>query len=171
MSFASHKFLTPAEDLHLSVLLDKERSRNSLILTLLRRYGMRQSELLLLRPCDLNPEAKSMKIPGLKGSNPRELPLSDDLFLRLSEQAATCPSEDMKIFPIGRHMVQAIWRYWRPCNKPLHALRHTFAIEMYKKTQDIHLVKNLLGHKSIANTLIYLDFVQSQDEFRKALVG
>ena len=39
------------------------------------------------------------------------------------------------------------------------------------RTKDIHLVRNLLGHKNINNTLIYLDYVQSQDDFRKALVG
>lgn len=132
---------------------------------------MRQSELLLLCPCDLNLETKSMKVHGLKGSNSRELPMTDELFERLKEQADLCATDEMRIFPISRHMVQNIWRFWRPVKKPLHALRHTFAIEMYKKTQDIHLVKNLLGHRSIANTMIYLDFVQKQDEFRKALVG
>ena len=36
-----------------------------------------------------------------------------------------------------------------------HTLRHTFATMMYKKTQDILLVKELLGHKTIISTQVY----------------
>lgn len=169
--FSTDKYLTPTEDLMLSFILNKKKSRDTLMLTLLRKYGMRQSEMLMLRPCDINVEIRTMKIQGLKGSNSRELPLTDELFARIMYEVSKCPGDDMKIFPIGRKRLFAIWAFYRPVKKPLHALRHSFGVEMYKKTKDLHLVKNLLGHKSIASTMIYLDFVQSQEEFRKALVG
>jgi len=39
----------------------------------------------------------------------------------------------------------------------LYDLRHFFATMLYHKTKDILLVKRQLGHKSINNTLIYID--------------
>jgi integrase len=39
----------------------------------------------------------------------------------------------------------------------LYDLRHYFATMLYHKTKDILLVKQQLGHKSINNTLIYID--------------
>jgi integrase len=39
----------------------------------------------------------------------------------------------------------------------LYDLRHYFATMLYHKTKDILLVKRQLGHKSINNTLIYID--------------
>jgi len=39
----------------------------------------------------------------------------------------------------------------------LYDLRHYFATMLYHKTKDILLVKQQLGHKSINNTLVYID--------------
>jgi site-specific recombinase XerC len=36
-----------------------------------------------------------------------------------------------------------------------HALRHAFAMRLYRKTGDLLLVKQALGQQSIASTLIY----------------
>jgi len=36
-----------------------------------------------------------------------------------------------------------------------HALRHTFAMAVYRKSGDIHLVQRALRHRSIASTLVY----------------
>ncbi len=38
-----------------------------------------------------------------------------------------------------------------------HKLRHYYATSVYNKSLDICLVKELLGHKSITMTQIYLD--------------
>ncbi len=42
--------------------------------------------------------------------------------------------------------------------KTLHSLRHTFAVRMLIKTDNIELVKNLLGHSDLKTTEIYLKF-------------
>lgn len=36
-----------------------------------------------------------------------------------------------------------------------HALRHTFATGLYRRTGDVALVQRALGHRSIASTLVY----------------
>jgi len=40
-----------------------------------------------------------------------------------------------------------------------NTLRHTFAFELYKLTNDIKIVQEKLGHKSIHSTKIYTDLV------------
>ena len=36
-----------------------------------------------------------------------------------------------------------------------HVLRHTRATDLYRKTGDLLVVKELLGHRSVASTLVY----------------
>lgn len=171
MSLNSSKFLSKEEDARLLSLLHRHENRDTLMLLLLRRYGMRAGELLSLRVKDLNSATKTMMVPGSKGSNPREFPLSDELWARLSAQARHFISDTDRVFLISYIRLHQIWGEYRPVKKHLHSLRHTLGIEMYQKTKDIRLVQKILGHRSISNTMIYLDFAYTQDEFRKALVG
>lgn len=166
----SKKFLNKEEDLHLKMLLQKERNRNTLILSMLRHYGMRASELLSLRPIDINHVERSIHIVGLKGSKERTLPLTDEFYERLQEYVNVCPSDEIAIFGIGYRRLVQIWNYWRPCRKKLHALRHTCAVELYMKTKDIKLVQMVLGHLDIRTTMIYQDFTYSQEEFKKVFL-
>ena len=48
-----------------------------------------------------------------------------------------------------------------------HSLRHSFAIGIYKRSRDILLVKEALGHRNIESTLIYARIDESQ--LRRAL--
>ena len=36
-----------------------------------------------------------------------------------------------------------------------HALRHSFATALYRRTEDVLLVKEALGHRSVASTVVY----------------
>lgn len=164
----STKFLDDAEDQALLGLLNRSRCRNSLMIALLRNYGMRSGELLRLRPSSINKASRSIRVCGLKGSSPREFPLSDDHYSRL---IALCKSDDRPIFDITKQRLGQIWNKWRPAKKKLHSLRHTCAVNLYKAHRDIKLVQKVLGHKSISNTMIYMDFVYTQEEFRNVFLG
>ena len=37
----------------------------------------------------------------------------------------------------------------------VHSLRHSFAASLYRRTGDVLLVKEALGHRSISSTLVY----------------
>lgn len=163
------KFLSDAEDEHLNALLSKDQSRDGLMLTVLRVCGMRPNELLRLRRCDLFPEKPSILVHGSKNSNDRELPIRRDLFERLEAQAAG-KDFDARIFDISYNRLGEIWRFYRPCKKPLKSLRHTLADRTYRKTKDIRIVQQTLGHKSITSTMIYQTYTYSQDELAKALL-
>lgn len=45
-----------------------------------------------------------------------------------------------------------------------HKLRHYYATSIYQKSLDIYLVKELLGHKSIQMTQIYLDINKEENQ-------
>ncbi len=44
----------------------------------------------------------------------------------------------------------------------VHSLRHRFAIQLYRKTGDLLLVQQALGHRSIASTTVYARADQSR---------
>lgn len=165
------KFLDSTELAELTRILgmDQSDSRNSLLIKLALNTGARASELLNLRRIDVSTIDRSVYLTGLKGSNDREIPLDNALFSSLQAYLAT--HSDERVFPIGYTTLLKIWHYYRPVKKKFHSLRHTFAVNLYKNTKDIHLVKLALGHKSIKNTEIYLNFVYSQTEMRKLLLG
>ncbi len=174
-SLNKNKYLLSPEKERLEQILSqfsKKNLRDCLLLQLALKTGARAQELLNVERSDINTFDKSLYIRGIKGSNDRELPLSADLFelfMRyLNFNEITAPTQ--KVFNISYNRYRQIWEMYRPTHKKLHSLRHTFAIELYKKTKDIRLVQFALGHRNITNTMIYADYVYSQQELRKLIL-
>lgn len=170
-SLNKNKYLLPPEVQRLRQLLEDYQDRdprNCFLLSLGLRTGGRARELLLLQKQDLNPYDQSVYVRGLKGSNDREIPLEGRFFEALMRFAAK--TEGPRLFPIGYHRLHQIWELYRPIPKKFHSLRHTFAIELYQKTKDLRLVQVALGHRNITNTMIYADYVYSQQELRKLIL-
>jgi integrase/recombinase XerC len=166
-----NKYLLPNELAHLEKILNEnieKEPRNCLALLLALKTGGRAQEILNLKRSNLNIYEESILIQGLKGSNDREIPLQSSLFKKLVNYANSLPSEEL--FPISYNRFRQIWDFYRPVPKKLHSLRHTFAIQIYKKTKDIRLVQVALGHRNVMNTMIYADYVYSQTELRKLIL-
>ena len=166
-----NKYLLPPEVERLrKILVDYQDQdpRDCLLLSLGLRTGARANELLQIQKTDLNPYDESVFIRGIKGSNDREIPLHRDFYrrLRIFAEKQTTPL----LFPISYHRLYQIWEFYRPIPKKFHSLRHTFAIELYQKTKDLRLVQVALGHRNITNTMIYADYVYSQQELRKLIL-
>lgn len=140
--------------------------RNATLLWLLLHTGARATEALNILASDLNHHDQTVFIRGIKGSNDRELPLPSWLFNRL----AALPTSP-KIFNISYNRLFQIWDDYKPVDKKLHSLRHTFAINLYKRSKDIRLVQVALGHRSINNTMVYADYLYSQEELRRLIVA
>ncbi len=173
-SLNKNKYLLPPELEELKRLVQAHRSRdtrNCLLLELAWRTGGRAQELLNIRFSDLNIHDQTVFIRGIKGSNDRELPLPSDFFKELFRYASPLKSgSDQLLFPISYDRLYQIWDLYKPAAKKFHSLRHTFAIELYQKTKDIRLLQVALGHRNIANTMIYADYVYSQTELRKLIL-
>jgi integrase len=142
--------------------------RNCTLLWTCLHSGARAQEVLNLRVEDLNTYDETVFFRGLKGSNDRELPVQSWLFQRLVHEITN--ARDETLFPITYNRLRQIWELYRPVHKKLHALRHTFAIRLYKKTKDLRLVQVALGHRNITNTMVYADYVYSQQELRKLIL-
>ena len=175
-SLNKNKYLLPPEvDRLQQLMLDHELRdlRNCLLIQVAIRTGARAQEVLNLNRADLNAYDESIFIRGLKGSNDREIPIPRDLFGKLhrySENLNRQSSAATRLFPITYDRLYQIWGLYRPVPKKFHALRHTFAIQLYQKTKDLRLVQVALGHRNITNTMVYADYVYSQQELKKLIL-
>jgi len=165
----SGKFLSEPEADHLeSVLLrklDSGEERNALMLLIAMRTGARAGELLAIKKSDFQYNARHVFIRGSKGSNDREVPMPDWLCKKIQAYVHRLPTE--RLFDISYERLTQIWYDFRPVKKRFHSLRHTFALRAYIQTKDIRLVQMALGHRSILNTLIYIDYVHRTSELKK----
>ncbi|MGC8999358.1 MAG: tyrosine-type recombinase/integrase, partial [Candidatus Bathyarchaeia archaeon] len=132
------------------------------LLQLLKETGMRVGEALRLKWTDVDFERRTVRISPEKGSLPRILPLSETAIAMLKR----IPKKAEKIFP-SRNVAQTIFYRRRKqlaykLNNPrllkigFHTFRHWKGTMEYHKTKDIIHVKELLGHRNIQNTLIYI---------------
>lgn len=174
-SLNKNKYLLEPEALKLEEILSRfidNDPRNCLLIQLALRTGARATELLNLKPEDINREDETILIRGIKGSKDREIPLSPKLFgqvVKYSERDEEVVKKGL-LFPISYSRLRQIWDFYRPTSKKFHSLRHTFAIRLYKKTKDVRLVQVALGHCNITNTMIYADYVYSQQELRRLIL-
>lgn len=170
-SLNKNKYLLAPERERLEHILNSFQDkdpRNCLLLWVALKTGARAQEILNLRKDDINRYDETLFIRGIKGSNDREIPIRHDLFQRLTRYADAQPGGD--VFKITYPRLWQIWEFYRPIPKKFHALRHTFAIELYQKTKDLRLVQVALGHRNITNTMIYADYVYTQSELRKLIL-
>jgi integrase len=141
----------------------------STMLQLLKETGMRVGEALRLRWVDIDPKQGTITVNDPeKNGRPRVLKVSDLLLTRLSKLPekdskkifgnATLSSFETNYY-IQRKHISAKLENPRLLQITFHTLRHWKATMEYHKTKDILHVMNLLGHRSIQNTLIYTQLV------------
>ena len=69
---------------------------------------------------------------------------------------------------------QAVRRVLESCGlyqrgKCVHALRHSYAVALYRRERDLRAVQKQLGHASIQTTQIYADVLD--EDIREQVVG
>lgn len=143
--------------------------RDKLILELLYGTGIRLAELLHLRDADIHSHDHTLKVLG-KGNRERIVPFPKQLmgiieayrthrdrviphtqpFLLVRNNGG--PAYPTMVYKI----VQKYLRTYTHADKQSpHVLRHTFATHLMHNGADLHAVKELLGHKSLAATQLY----------------
>ena len=169
MALTEKKFLTDEEFSCLLRLCDRHRTtRDSILIRFILFTGARSCEALAVTRDSLGKGCVALK--GAKGSNDRTIPLPPKFYKELIDYVDRVEGE--RLFPISTRMLRYIWRDYRPnFDKGVHCLRHTFGVRLYMNCEDIHAVKTALGHKSIINTQIYVDFVENVKTMRTKLNG
>jgi integrase len=133
------------------------------------------SEALRLRWIDINGNVIMINKP-VKGHYPRPIQVSNSLISMLN----ALPKTSERIFPTTYYNIARAYRVMRKqvakkLNNPrilkitLVTFRHWAATMLYHQTRNILLVKKLLGHKKIENTMKYTQLIQFKDsEFEVA---
>lgn len=165
----SRKFLSQSEREHLETFLISRLdldTRNATMLLTALHSGARATELLNLLWTDINIETGEIFLRTLKGGKPRPVVVPKVIRAALERLKALSPERP---FAISYNRLSEIWGIYRPVKKPFKALRHSFAMRAYDRTKDIRFVQRALGHKSINNTMVYLDYEYSTQEFKKLM--
>lgn len=92
-----------------------------------------------------------------KGKEERQIPLNRDLIGAYKQLVAI--KRDYKYYS---KQFQSICRRVGIEGHKFHDLRHTFGVRTWLQTGDLHLVSQLMGHKSITTTQIYAKFFISR---------
>jgi integrase/recombinase XerD len=158
------KSLLAQPDIH-----DKLGFRDRTMLELLYASGLRVSELIALKPLDLDMQAGLLKVFG-KGRKERLVPIHDAAqnMLQAYLQAwrpTFRPQEDaLFLNRSGKGLTrQGTWKMIKShalaagIRKPIspHTLRHSFATHLLEGGADLRTVQILLGHADILATEIY----------------
>lgn len=132
------------------------------------RHGMRASEIVGLRRCDIDLSVGRITVRRLKGSITTVQPIGDDerqaLALTLSQSPRSPYAFPMPSgTPINR---RTFWRQFRtaclaagiPADKSHpHALKHGLGRALVAANVNLAVIKQALGHKSIKSTAIYTE--------------
>ena len=137
------------------------------ILTTCYAAGLRISEVLHLRPTDIDSRRMVIRVDQGKGQKDRYVMLSPKL-LELLRTWWRVERSTTWLFPGDRPgqamskdaVEQACQRARRRCGipKPItpHLLRHAFAVHLLEAGTDVRTIQLLLGHRSLATTARYL---------------
>jgi integrase/recombinase XerC len=146
-----------------------EAVRDHMILQTFYSTGIRLAELVGLNVVDLDFGAHTLKVTG-KRNKQRIIPMGQELEAEarayLEERRQTFGSADGPLFlskkgaRISRGVVEQKVKHYLSLvttqkKRSPHVLRHSFATAMLNHGAEISVVKELLGHESLATTEIY----------------
>lgn len=128
------------------------------------RLGLRRGEVYGLRWEDVNIKQRRLNVArsykGLtKNGKPRTLPISDDLARVLELWRPLCPVQPL-VCPLGvkaRNGLGWLLRSagCRPLARGWHSLRHSFATLWIEQGGSIMTLKEMLGHATLNQVLVY----------------
>ena len=160
----------------LTSLISGCNKKTSCFLQLLKETGMRCGEAFMLEWSDFDFETKTVSITPEKQSEPRKLRVSNQLIAMLDK----LPKQTKPFECSPRHFARTFRSQRKKLANKLsnnrllkihfHTLRHWKATNEYAKTKNIVHVQQMLGHKSILNTQLYIQLVNfDSDDFNSAV--
>ena len=140
--------------------------KHKTMLSLIYACGLRRSELLHLKPTDIDSLRGIVIIRQAKGKKDRIAPLSEKILILLREYYAISKpkiwlfegqnaGEQYSEYSLQSVLKQALQKVG--CTKPvtLHWLRHSYATHLLESGTDLRYIQELLGHNSSKTTEIY----------------
>jgi integrase/recombinase XerD len=147
--------------------------RDRALIELLYATGLRVSELVGLRPADLNLEASFLTCTG-KGDKQRLVPIGDEAarwvsrYLQEGRKALLGRRTSPRLFVNARGGGSGLTRvgFWKilktyarqaglKASLSPHTLRHSFATHLLERGADLRAIQMMLGHADLSTTQIY----------------
>ena len=154
--------------------------RDRALIELLYATGLRVSELISLRPADVNLDASYLTCTG-KGEKQRIVPMGDEAtswvrrYLRESRPTLLRKRSSARLFVNARGGGPGLTRvgFWKILKaygrsagvaSPLspHVLRHSFATHLLERGADLRAIQMMLGHADLSTTQIYTHVLQQR---------
>ena len=149
-----------------SILESPRNMKHRVMLAITYGCGLRSSEVLHLRPNDIDSNRMLVVIRQAKGKRDRVVPLSEKLLTMLREYfkafkpeywlfEGQTPGEQYSSRSFQLVLKQALDRAGIKKPVTLHWLRHSYATHLLESGTDLRYIQELLGHKSSRTTEIY----------------
>ena len=154
--------------------------RDRALIELLYATGMRVSELISLRPSDINLEASYLTCTG-KGDKQRIVPIGDEAadwvrkYLKQARPALLGKRNSPRLFVNARGGGPGLTRvgFWKilkayarqaALTRTLspHMLRHSFATHLLERGADLRAIQMMLGHADLSTTQIYTHVLEQR---------
>jgi len=133
--------------------------RDKLIVRTIYATGVRVSELCNMNIEDIDFDEHTIRIRG-KGDKIRLVFVDEDTLAEILSFIGTRSSGPLFIGQQGKHIssraIQHIFKHYAPSGITPHKIRHSYASELYKRSKNLRVVQENLGHTSIKTTEIYL---------------
>lgn len=188
-----NKFLRPDQVAQIRTHLESERAsgdryaiRNAAIVETLLGTGLRVSEACSLTIGDLflDPGAANILVRRGKGGKTRLVAVADRLATYLKGSLSWKLNRAEPLDGSSPLFLSERWgfltrsaahRVWKaalagaglPTRWGVHATRHSYAVEIYRRTRDLRLTQRLLGHSNPTTTTVYANLLD--DDVRKGV--
>lgn len=140
--------------------------KHKTMLSLIYACGLRRSELLHLKPTDIDSRRGIVIIRQAKGKKDRIAPLSEKILILLREYYTICKpkiwlfegqnvGEQYSEQSLQSVLKQALQKVGNTKPVTLHWLRHSYATHLLESGTDLRYIQELLGHSSSKTTEIY----------------
>jgi len=146
--------------------------RDYAMFLLVTTYGLRTSEVAALRLDDIEWRAGRLRVPRPKMKTPIVLPLTKEVGAALIEylrrDRPDLPHRELFLRcrapagPLAPTAVTEAFQAWtRRAGLPIpyqgpHCLRHSLAVHLLREGTSLKAIGDLLGHRSIESTCVYL---------------
>jgi len=136
-----------------------EDTRDKLIVRTIYATGVRVSELCNINIEDIDFDEHTIRIRG-KGDKIRTVFVDEETLGEISKFIGNRIIGPLFVGQQGKHIssraIQHIFRHYAPQGITPHKIRHSYASELYKRSKNLRVVQENLGHTSIKTTEIYL---------------
>lgn len=152
------------DEIEALVAASSKNPKETLLVRLALTTGLRRSELSALSWSWIDFEQGMIYLPAdaVKNWHGREIPVRPDV-LELLRFNAPKPGKDGLVFKGWAETPEAIHRRWKMISKRAgvltpgpHQARRAFATYMHRAGADLRTIQELLGHRDIKTTAVYL---------------